>query len=89
EGFVNVLQEMTEEEQEQWEKDVEPVKSALFKTRKISFKIINSTTLLLPRWREQVADMEFRNRILPRDVATCWNSTYDMLAAFLEMRDPV
>ncbi|KAE9402459.1 hypothetical protein BT96DRAFT_816515 [Gymnopus androsaceus JB14] len=53
------------------------------------FKIINLTTLLLPRWREQVANMEFRNRILPRDVATRWNSTYDMLAAFLEMRDPV
>ena len=123
EGFVEVLQEMTEEEREQWKQDVEPVRMALFKVsfdpapclachvtglpfclysqppfirlpvypqaRKISFKIINSTTLLLPRWREQVAHTEFKDRTLPRDVATRWNSTYDMLAAFVEMKDPV
>ncbi|KAE9384407.1 hypothetical protein BT96DRAFT_771569, partial [Gymnopus androsaceus JB14] len=87
--FVEVLQEMTEEEREQWKQDVEPVRMALFKARKISFKIINSTTLLLPRWREQVAHTEFKDRTLPRDVATRWNSTYDMLAAFVEMKDPV
>ena len=31
EGFVEVLQEMSEEEREQWEKDVKPVRTALFK----------------------------------------------------------
>ncbi|KAE9400081.1 hypothetical protein BT96DRAFT_753783, partial [Gymnopus androsaceus JB14] len=89
EGFVEVLQEMMVKEQEKWKKDVEPVRKALFKTRKISFKIINSTTLLLPRWQEQVANTEFKDRILPRDIATRWNSTYNILAAFLEMKDPV
>ncbi|KAJ3746924.1 hypothetical protein EV360DRAFT_57277, partial [Lentinula raphanica] len=57
--------------------------------RKVSFKIIHSTTLLLPRWREQVAGTEFEGQVLPRDVATQWNSTFDMLAAFLRMREPV
>lgn len=161
-GFVEVLQEMTEAEREQWKEDVEPVRTALFKvsptlqphhsalsclsvypfilpchvyclsfefdntlmsaclpriclsfdntfvslspadyhlqqllfllgpqTRKISFKIINSTTLLLPRWRQHVSGTRFKDRVLPRDVATRWNSTYDMLAAFIEMKNEV
>ncbi|KAE9407459.1 hypothetical protein BT96DRAFT_809445, partial [Gymnopus androsaceus JB14] len=54
--------------------------------RRISFKIINSPTLLLPRWREQVAGTQFKDRVLPRDVSTRWNSTYDMLSAFVEMK---
>ncbi|KAJ3756099.1 hypothetical protein EV360DRAFT_24477, partial [Lentinula raphanica] len=57
--------------------------------RKISFKIIHSSTGLLPKWRAHVADTEFKGRALPRDVATRWNSTYDMMAAFLEMKAPV
>ncbi|KAF9059080.1 hypothetical protein BDP27DRAFT_1166918, partial [Rhodocollybia butyracea] len=89
EGFVEVLDEMTEQEREQWHENVKPVKTALYKARKISFKIINSTTLLLPKWREQVANTPLNDRVLPRDVATRWNSTYDMLAAFLEMKGPI
>ncbi|KAJ3738243.1 hypothetical protein EV360DRAFT_58301, partial [Lentinula raphanica] len=61
----------------------------LIKTRKISFKIIHSTTQLLPRWREHVSSTEFKDQVLPRDVATRWNSTYDMLAAFLRMKEVV
>ena len=66
-----------------------PFNRSPLQARKISFKIINSTTLLLPRWREHVANTAFKDRVLPRDVATRWNSTYDMLAAFLEMKEPV
>jgi len=58
-------------------------------SRKISFKIINLPTLLLPHWREVTASTPFENCILPRDVATRWNSTYDMLKAFLEMKNLV
>ncbi|KAJ3967366.1 hypothetical protein EV361DRAFT_807417, partial [Lentinula raphanica] len=57
--------------------------------RKIAFKIINSPTQLLPKWREQVASTEYKGLVLPRDVSTRWNSTYDMLAAFLKMKEPV
>ncbi|KAJ3764649.1 hypothetical protein FB446DRAFT_798891 [Lentinula raphanica] len=70
EGFVEVLREMSAAERATWQKDVSPVKSALFKTRKISFKIIHSTTLLLPKWWEHVAGTKFEGRVLPRDVAT-------------------
>ncbi|KAJ3819173.1 hypothetical protein F5880DRAFT_1490136, partial [Lentinula raphanica] len=57
--------------------------------RQISFKIIYSTTDLLPKWREHIGKTKFKGQVLPRDVATRWNSTYDMLAAFLEMKEPV
>ncbi|KAJ3831396.1 hypothetical protein F5878DRAFT_549610, partial [Lentinula raphanica] len=58
-------------------------------TRKVSFKIIHSTTLLLPRWREQVAGTEFDGQVIPRDVATRWNSTFDMLTAFLRLKEHI
>ncbi|KAJ3832394.1 hypothetical protein F5878DRAFT_548248 [Lentinula raphanica] len=89
EGFVAVLDEMSEEERERWHREVAPVKSALYKTRKISYKIINSPTLLLPRWREQLAGTDFAQHTLLRDVATRWNSTHDMLLSFLKMKEHV
>lgn len=36
-----------------------------------------------------MANTKFEDRVLPRDVATRWNSTFDMLAAFIEMKDIV
>ncbi|KAJ3725355.1 hypothetical protein C8R42DRAFT_542454, partial [Lentinula raphanica] len=89
EGFVAVLEEMTAEERENWVRDVEPVKSMLYKTRKISYKIINSPTGLLPKWKEHIAKAELPDRILPRDVATRWNSTHDMLNSFLQMKTAI
>jgi hypothetical protein len=61
-------------------------------TRRIAFKVINSPTLLLPQWYallESDAPSQFHGRSLPRDVSTRWNSTFDHLAAFLEMQDYV
>ncbi|KAE9386884.1 hypothetical protein BT96DRAFT_769541, partial [Gymnopus androsaceus JB14] len=78
-GFVEVLGEMTDIEQEEWNEAIQPLQSALVKCHRISFKIINSLTVLLPRWRETVASTGFKDCILPCDVATCWNSTYNML----------
>ncbi|KAJ3963862.1 hypothetical protein EV361DRAFT_812957, partial [Lentinula raphanica] len=57
--------------------------------RNISFKIIHSSTGLLPKWRDHLVGSQFEGRTLPRDVATRWNSTYDMMATFLEMKDLV
>jgi len=51
--------------------------------------MINSPTLLLPKWQEHIDKTPFKGRTLPRDVATRWNSTYDMLSAFLTMREPI
>lgn len=59
-------------------------------TRRIAFKIINSPTLLLPQWHallEREAPSQFHGRSLPRDVSTRWNSTFDHLAAFVQLQD--
>ena len=40
----------------------------------------------LSRWLEATENSAFAGRSLPRDVSTRWNSTYDMLAAFVSMR---
>lgn len=54
--------------------------------RRLAFKLINSTTLLLPMWKKRVAEAGLPDRIMPRDVATRWNSTYDMLVFALKYR---
>jgi hypothetical protein len=46
----------------------------------------------LPQWRallESDAPIEFHGRSLPRDVSTRWNSTYDHLAAFVQLQQYV
>ncbi|KAJ7234788.1 hypothetical protein C8J57DRAFT_1000438, partial [Mycena rebaudengoi] len=49
------------------------------KIRKLSFAVIHSTTILLPAWRRLCRKHQCKERIIPRDVRTRWNSTYDML----------
>ena len=57
--------------------------------RKLAYAIKRSTTILLPRWKEILEDLAaaaattekkpLSVRIMPRDVSTRWNSTYEML----------
>lgn len=57
---------------------------------RIAFKVINSPTLLLPQWHallEREALARFHGCSLPRDVSTRWNSTFNHLAAFVELED--
>ena len=48
--------------------------------------IKNSSTLALPKWYDIIEDLGLYARIMPRDVATRWNSTYDMLEFATEYR---
>jgi hypothetical protein len=57
--------------------------------RKLSYKIIHSTTLLLPEWKRILADLKETVSMLPRDVSTRWNSTFDMLDAAIEKRKAI
>ena len=43
------------------------------------------STILLPRWSELLEAEGILHRIIPRDVATRWNSTIDMCAAMVEL----
>ncbi|KAK7040039.1 hypothetical protein R3P38DRAFT_2514150, partial [Favolaschia claudopus] len=56
------------------------------KIRKLSFGIIHSTTILLPAWRVLCRKHKLKERLMPRDVRTRWNSTYDMLCFAVKYR---
>ncbi|KAE9391422.1 hypothetical protein BT96DRAFT_764932, partial [Gymnopus androsaceus JB14] len=45
----------------------------------LAFAIVHSTTIALPAWYTACSDYDLPARLIPRDVATQWNSTYDML----------
>ena len=47
--------------------------------RKVSFAIKNSTTIILPYWFSVLRDLNKAEKKMPHDVATRWNSTFDML----------
>jgi hypothetical protein len=54
--------------------------------RQLSFAIINSTTIALPAWRQICVSHELKPNLIPRDVVTRWNSTYDMLQFVVRYR---
>ncbi|KAG0702689.1 hypothetical protein DFH29DRAFT_804597, partial [Suillus ampliporus] len=47
--------------------------------RKLTFKILHSTMILLPEWKSILEDLGLSMRIMPHNVSTHWNSTYDIL----------
>lgn len=53
----------------------------------MAYAIKNSTTIILPRWHAVLDELELKSRMMPRDVTTRWNSTYDMLEFALTFRD--
>jgi hypothetical protein len=55
----------------------------------MAYAIKNSTTIILPRWRVLLDELELKSRMMPRDVTTRWNSTYDMLEFALAFREPL
>lgn len=57
--------------------------------RKLAFKTIHSTTILLPAWDSCFKEIDEALRRMPRDVRTRWNSTYDMLAFALKYRNVI
>ena len=57
--------------------------------RSLSFAIIRSTTLSLPQWMRLCLVHTLKEKRIPRDVVTRWNSTYDMLNFMLLYREPI
>lgn len=58
------------------------VKQVFVKTRKQivqMLQVIHSTTIILPAWKTVLKDLDLPVRIIPCDVSTQWNSTYNML----------
>jgi hypothetical protein len=64
-------------------------KTIWLQLRRFSYAIIHSSTLLLPRWFSLLRDLGLKERAMPRDVATRWNSTFDMLNFALEYKQAI
>jgi hypothetical protein len=47
--------------------------------RKVAFAIKNSTTIILPQWFTVLQELKVAKQMMPRDVKTRWNSTFNML----------
>ncbi|KIM54880.1 hypothetical protein SCLCIDRAFT_69646, partial [Scleroderma citrinum Foug A] len=89
EGWVDEMDNLTDKEKEDLERSIRPVKLALVKLRKVAFKIVHSTTIVLPAWKEILNDLCLTISLMPRDVATRWNSTFDLLEYALKHRRAV
>jgi hypothetical protein len=46
---------------------------------KLACKLKNSPTILLPMWYKTLTAHWLPPHMMPHDVSTCWNSTFDML----------
>ena len=46
---------------------------------KLAYMLKNSTTKLLPKWFSVLEDLQLDKCMMPHDVTTHWNSTFDML----------
>ncbi|KAG6839609.1 hypothetical protein C0991_000965 [Blastosporella zonata] len=70
---------LDEEDEEELLANTEAICTVIFKVQKLSFSIVNSTTRVLPVWYKTCASLGLHWCLIPRDVRTQWNSTFDML----------
>lgn len=73
--------------------------SFCYQLRKLAYAIKRSTTILLPRWNDILQELATTAattdkkplpvRIMPRDVSTRWNSTYEMLKFAYTYREAI
>ncbi|KAF6744789.1 hypothetical protein DFP72DRAFT_825141 [Ephemerocybe angulata] len=89
EGWVDERLMLSSAAREKLDADIHPVRMAIVKLRKFAYAVLHSSTLLLPLWFEILESLGLSPRTMPRDVATRWNSTYDMLSFALEYRQAI
>jgi len=50
---------------------------------------VNSSTKLLPEWKQIVTKLKRAPKMIPQDISMHWNSTFDMLDMVLEYQEAV
>ncbi|KAF8153799.1 hypothetical protein B0H34DRAFT_661760, partial [Crassisporium funariophilum] len=85
-GLGNGHDGMLEEEVAELEESLVPVRLMLTKLRALANTIKNSSTIILPQWLERLEDLGLKVHMMPQDVSTRWNSTFDMLNFALNYR---
>ena len=58
----------------------------MVKLRKFLFTLKNSTTILLPAWDKLLSTYGLPPCMMPQDISTRWNSTFDMLKFAIRYR---
>ncbi|KAG0698043.1 hypothetical protein DFH29DRAFT_810876 [Suillus ampliporus] len=89
EGWIDEINELDDFDCDALQENIRPIKLVLIKLRKLAYKIIHSTTLLLPEWKEVLTELNLTVRIMPRDISTRWNSTFEMLDFAIEYRKAI
>ena len=105
EGWVDDVEVLSDVERRQLQASIRPIRLAVGKVsentywrqavhcleqlRKLAFKIVHSTTIVLPAWREICHDLELEPRLILRDVSTCWNSCCNMVDVGVDYREAV
>ena len=56
---------------------------------KLAFNLKNSPTILLPAWYKTLAVHRLSPHMMPCDISTCWNSTFDMLEFTIQYRSAI
>ncbi|KAG1843066.1 hypothetical protein C8R48DRAFT_562723, partial [Suillus tomentosus] len=88
-GWVDEVEELDPDERLMLEKSILPVKLALVKLRRLAYKVIHLTTIVLPAWHKILEDLQAPITLMPHDVSTRWNSTFDMLDYVIEHQEAV
>ncbi|KAG0692110.1 hypothetical protein DFH29DRAFT_818224 [Suillus ampliporus] len=78
-GWVDESTNLMAHEQEELHNNLQPVKLMLVKLHKLAFRIVHLSILLLPAWKALLEDLELKLCVMPWDVLTQWNSTFNML----------
>ncbi|SJL18439.1 uncharacterized protein ARMOST_22028 [Armillaria ostoyae] len=86
-GLIDEVVLLSAEDKEKWLAETRSVQMALI--RKLSYKIIHSSTILLPEWRKIIDELKLAQKMLLRDVSTRWNSTFDMLDAAIAYKSAI
>ncbi|KAF8221481.1 hypothetical protein L208DRAFT_1077567, partial [Tricholoma matsutake] len=87
--WVDKVAVLTPEEQETLKDSIHPIKTVLVKLWKLAFKIVHLSTILLTTWKTCLEDLELVLRIMPCNVTTQWNSTFDMLSFVVKYRGAI
>ncbi|KAF8265274.1 hypothetical protein EI94DRAFT_1437269, partial [Lactarius quietus] len=83
-NWVDYCEGLNEEECKDLDASIQPVWLMLIKLCKMAFTLKNSMMLLLPKWYDMLATHHLPHHMMPHDVSTRWNSTFDMLKFAIE-----
>ncbi|KAH9025605.1 hypothetical protein EDB84DRAFT_1252023, partial [Lactarius hengduanensis] len=80
---------LTSHQREELIENTAVVRATLNKVRKLSFAVVHLMTIALPAWCKVCTTHQLPVRVIPRDVTTRWNSTFNMLKMALQYRPAI